>query len=54
MVPDELADGIALCGPIERIGERLDLWRKSPVTQILVGGVRDPQQLKQLADLVNG
>ena len=53
-VPDDLADGIALCGPIERIRERLALWRESPVTQILVGGVRDPLQLKQLTDLVYG
>jgi F420-dependent oxidoreductase-like protein len=51
-VPDELADGIALCGPLDRIRERLDLWRKSPVTTILAGGVRDPQHLKALADMV--
>jgi F420-dependent oxidoreductase-like protein len=51
-VPDELADGIALCGPIDRIRERLQLWRDSPVTSILVGGVRDPGHLKALADMV--
>jgi F420-dependent oxidoreductase-like protein len=51
-VPDDLADGIALCGPLDRIRERLDLWRKSPVTTLLVGGVRDPQQMKALADMV--
>jgi len=53
-VPDELADGIALCGPPERIRERLELWRKTPVTQLLVGGVRDPAQLRAVADLVRG
>ena len=26
-VPDELADGIALCGPLDRIKERMELWR---------------------------
>jgi len=51
-VPDELADGIALCGPLDRIRERLDLWRKSPVTTLLLGGVRNPEHLKALADMV--
>src|SRR5580698_6073644 len=49
-VPDELADGIALCGPLDRIRERLDLWRESPVTTMLVGGVRNPDHLAALAD----
>jgi F420-dependent oxidoreductase-like protein len=51
-VPDDLADGIALCGPLDRIRERLDLWRKSPVTTLLLGGLRDPQHLRALADMV--
>jgi F420-dependent oxidoreductase-like protein len=51
-VPDELADGIALCGPLDRIRERLELWRATPVTTILAGGVRNPEHLKALADLV--
>ncbi|MCU1590113.1 MAG: putative F420-dependent oxidoreductase [Frankiales bacterium] len=50
-VPDELADGIALCGPMERIAERLELWRSGPVTTLLIGGVSDPAVLRQLADL---
>jgi len=52
-VPDNLADGIALCGPLERIRERLDLWRQTPVRTLLIGGVRDPAHLKALADLVH-
>jgi F420-dependent oxidoreductase-like protein len=52
-VPDDLADGIALCGPLDRIRERLDLWRKTPVTTLLVGGVRDPAHLRALADMVS-
>ena len=51
-VPDDLADGIALCGPLDRIRERLELWRASPVTTMLVGGVRNPEHLSALADLV--
>jgi F420-dependent oxidoreductase-like protein len=51
-VPDDLADGIALCGPLDRIRERLDLWRKTPVTTLLLGGLRDPQHLRALADMV--
>ncbi|MDQ1696792.1 MAG: hypothetical protein QOJ03_2145 [Frankiaceae bacterium] len=51
-VPDDLADGIALCGPLDRIRERLELWRASPVTTILAGGLRDPDHLKAFADMV--
>ena len=51
-VPDDLADGIALCGPLDRIRARLELWRSGPVTTMLVGGVRDPVHLAALADLV--
>ncbi len=36
VVPDEIADEIALCGPKERIRERLQMWKDSPVTQILI------------------
>ena len=50
-VPDDLADGIALVGPLDRIRERLELWRATPVTTLLIGGVRDPAHLKALADL---
>jgi F420-dependent oxidoreductase-like protein len=51
-VPDDLADGIALCGSIDRIKERLERWRTSPVTTLLIGGVRNPDHLKALADMV--
>ena len=33
-VPDELVDDVALCGPKERIAERLELWRRSPITTL--------------------
>jgi F420-dependent oxidoreductase-like protein len=51
-VPDALADDISLCGPKERIKERLEAWRQSPVTQIIVGS-RDPAALRLMADLMN-
>jgi F420-dependent oxidoreductase-like protein len=53
-IPDELADGISLLGPPERIKERLELWRKSPVTNLLVMGPRDEPSLKLIRDLVLG
>ncbi|MBN6057450.1 LLM class F420-dependent oxidoreductase [Nonomuraea sp. RK-328] len=53
-IPDELADGIALVGPPERIKERLEPWRASPVTSLLVMGPRDEEQLTTIRDLVLG
>ena len=51
-VPDELADGIALCGPLDRIRERLELWRKSPVTTCCSAACATPEHMKALADMV--
>lgn len=48
-VPDELADEISLAGPAGRIKERLDAWRASPVTTLLLG-TRDPAALRLVAD----
>ena len=54
-VPDDFADEISIIGPPSRINERLDEWRKSPVTSLLLGGGnRTAEDLKQIADLVNG
>jgi F420-dependent oxidoreductase-like protein len=54
-VPDDFADEISIIGPVSRIKERLDAWRSSPVTTLLIGaGGRSPDELRQLADLVNG
>ncbi len=33
-VPDALVDEVALCGPKERIAERLSYWRASPITTL--------------------
>lgn len=48
-VPDELADEIALVGPKERIRERLQAWKDSPVTQLNVGSA-DPATLRFMAE----
>jgi F420-dependent oxidoreductase-like protein len=47
-VPDQLADEIALVGPPERIRERLQAWKDTPVTTLLAG-TRDPAVLRLLA-----
>ncbi|MFF1731202.1 LLM class F420-dependent oxidoreductase [Streptomyces sp. NPDC058247] len=49
-VPDAFADEISLVGPRARIAERLELWRKGPVTDLLVLAP-DPQTLRVLAEL---
>jgi len=50
-VPDELVDAVALVGPKERIAERLEAWRDTPVTTLLVGSPQ-PEALRVLAELV--
>ncbi|MGP4086326.1 LLM class F420-dependent oxidoreductase [Streptomyces sp. KR55] len=49
-VPDAFADEISLVGPRERIAQRLELWRKGPVTDLLVLAP-DPHTLRVLAEL---
>ncbi|MCG8588543.1 MAG: LLM class F420-dependent oxidoreductase [Proteobacteria bacterium] len=50
-VPDELADEISLSGPWDRIVDRLQAWKESPVTTLLVAS-RDPAVLQRLAEEV--
>jgi F420-dependent oxidoreductase-like protein len=50
-VPDAFADEISLVGPRERIRERLDAWRESPVTTLLVPG-NDIDTIRAMAELV--
>jgi F420-dependent oxidoreductase-like protein len=49
-VPDQFADEISLCGPKDRIKERLADWENSPVTTLMVMG--DYNYLRTLAVLV--
>ncbi len=50
-VPDELVDAVSLVGPRERIRERLEAWRETPVTAILAGTTQ-PEALRTLAELL--
>ncbi|WP_433473608.1 LLM class F420-dependent oxidoreductase [Spirillospora sp. CA-142024] len=52
-VPDELADAISLLGPLGRIKERLQLWRDSPVTTLLIAGVRDEPTLRAIKEMAD-
>ncbi|TNF89223.1 MAG: LLM class F420-dependent oxidoreductase [Gammaproteobacteria bacterium] len=51
VIPDELADSMALIGPKERISERLQAWRDSRVTTMLVA-TTDKDMLRTMAELV--
>ena len=50
-VPDELVDEVALVGPRERIADRLDAWRDSGATTMIVGTAQ-PEALQVMAELV--
>ncbi len=49
MVPTEFADEISLCGPRERIAEKLEDWKQSPVTTLYFHG--DVDTLRAMAEL---
>ena len=49
VVPDQFADEISLCGPRERIAEKLADWRNSPVTTLAFHG--DVDTLRAMAEL---
>jgi F420-dependent oxidoreductase-like protein len=55
-VPDALADEISLSGPIDRIREKLQDWKKSPVTTMMIGRTDSPEEdtkrLRQFAGMV--
>jgi F420-dependent oxidoreductase-like protein len=50
-VPDELVDEVALCGPRERIAERLQVWQSSGTTTMICG-LSDINTLRTIAELV--
>jgi F420-dependent oxidoreductase-like protein len=52
-VPTEFADEISLVGSEDRIKDRLNAWRETPVTSILVS-TRNMAQLRTFAELVLG
>jgi F420-dependent oxidoreductase-like protein len=49
-VPDAFVDEVALVGPKERIAERVDAWRESGATTMLVS-TRDAASLRVLAEV---
>jgi F420-dependent oxidoreductase-like protein len=51
-LPKELIDQLSLVGPADRIRERLEAWRESIVTTLLISG--DPNTLRQAAEIVLG
>ena len=50
-VPDAFADEISLVGPIERVRDKLEAWKASPVTTIIVGA-NDASTMRTMAELV--
>ena len=49
-VPDQFADEISLCGPLDRVKEKLKDWENSPVTSLLING--DENLMRNMAELV--
>jgi F420-dependent oxidoreductase-like protein len=52
-VPSEFADEISLVGSRDRIKDRLQAWRETPVTSLLIS-TRRPADLQLVAELVLG
>ena len=52
-VPTELADEISLVGSVDRIKDRLNAWRETPVSSLLVS-TRSLGELRTFAELVLG
>jgi F420-dependent oxidoreductase-like protein len=50
-VPDELVDAVSLCGPKERIKERLEGWKSVPVTTLNIWTF-DANSLQTMTELV--
>ena len=50
-VPDQFADEISLVGPVERIRERFEAWKETPVTTLLLAS-HDPAVLRTMAEIV--
>ena len=47
-VPDKLVDEMSLCGPKERILERLQDWKKTPLTTMAVGRTNNLEKDKEM------
>lgn len=51
LVPDDLVDDVCLIGPRERIADRLEAWKESQVTTMIVAATQ-PEALQLMAELV--
>ena len=49
-IPDSFIDEVALVGPKERLAERVDAWRESGATSLLVS-TQQPEALRALAEI---
>jgi F420-dependent oxidoreductase-like protein len=52
-VPDQFADEISLVGPPARIRDRLQAWRETPITTLLMSS-QNREDLRRVAELVLG
>jgi len=50
-VPDQFADEVSLCGPRERVIERIQAWEETPVTSLLVASP-EIETLRKMAEIV--
>jgi F420-dependent oxidoreductase-like protein len=50
LVPDDLVDDVSLIGPKERIADRLEIWKASGVTTMIVAATQ-PEALQLMAEL---
>jgi F420-dependent oxidoreductase-like protein len=51
VLPDELADNMSLVGPVDRIKDRLQAWRDSRVTTMLVA-TTDKNMLRTISEII--
>jgi F420-dependent oxidoreductase-like protein len=51
MVPNEFVDEISFTGPVERIRDRLEAWKETPVTTLLLAG-NNRDAMRTMAELV--
>jgi len=52
-VPDQFADEISLVGPVDRVRDRIQAWRETPVTMLMVAA-HEQTMLARMAELVLG
>ena len=51
-VPDQFADEVSLCGSVDRIRERLEAWKETPVTTLLIAS-QDVSTMRTMAEIAS-